>query len=443
MRVTFLMILIVLSFASWSQTEEFTLQNGLKVIVKEDHRSPVVVSMVWYDVGSADEPGGITGVSHALEHLMFKGTSKYPLGMFSKTIAQLGGQENAFTSNDYTAYYEKTAAQHLEKNLELEADRMTGLLLDEQEFGREIKVIQEERRLRTDDNPQALAFERFLSTAHLASPYHHPVIGWMGDLEQMQVSDARDWYKRYYAPNNATLVVVGDVTPSSVHTLAQKYFSHLTPQPKIPRKLQTEPPNLGQKTVEVQTQAQLPVLMLGYTVPSAKAVTGKDDIEPYALEILAYILGAENSGRLSKDLVRNKQIASSADAYYNLHARYQTQFIVYGIPTQNHTIEELKAALLEEIKHIQSEPITDQELRRIKNQIVAQKTFERDSIFAQAMELGLLETVGLGWQTAEQYIPRIQSVTADQLQKAAQHYFKEEYITQARLIPIHSVKRPS
>lgn len=227
MRLVFAIFFTLLSSLALAGVQKFTLDNGLKVIVKEDHRAPVAVVMVWYNVGSADEPGGITGVSHALEHLMFKGTPKYPLGAFSKTIAGIGGQENAFTNNDYTAYFEKISATQLPIAFELEADRMQNLLLDPQEFSREIKVIQEERRMRTDDNPQALTFERYLATAHLAAPYHHPVIGWMTDLEQMSVNDARAWYQSFYTPNNATLVVVGDVNPAKVHELAKLYFSPL------------------------------------------------------------------------------------------------------------------------------------------------------------------------------------------------------------------------
>lgn len=247
MRKILFTLLMVLSCQTFSQVQEFILNNGLKILVKEDHRAPIAVSMIWYNVGSADEPGGITGVSHAIEHMMFKGTEKFPLGVFSKTIAEMGAQANAFTNNDYTAFFEKIDASKLATSFELEADRMNHLLLDANEFAKEIKVIQEERRLRTDDNPQALAFERFLATAHLSAPYHHPVIGWMNDLKQMKVEDVREWYKKYYAPNNATLVVVGDVNPEQVRALAENYFGALPKQPVPERKLKREPPELGKK----------------------------------------------------------------------------------------------------------------------------------------------------------------------------------------------------
>ncbi len=436
MRIVLMTVLALLSCQTFSsEVQQYTLDNGLKVLVKEDHRAPVAVSMIWYNVGSADEKGGSTGLAHALEHLMFKGTKQYPLGVFSKTIAALGGQENAFTNNDYTAYFEKIAAPQLATSFELEADRMQNLILTQQEFDKEIKVIQEERRLRTDDNPQALTFERFLAAAHLASPYHHPVIGWMSDLEQMKVEDTLAWYQRFYAPNNATLVVVGDVEADKVHELAQHYFGKLTQQPQPPRKTPLEPPYLGKKTVQIHAPAQVPMLMMGYTVPSVKTATPENATDPYALEIIAGILDAGDSGRFSKKLVREKQIASNIDTYYNLYSRYATQFVLFGTPNQSHTISDLRTGILAELKRLQTEKIDDKELQRVKTQIIAQKTFERDSIFGQAMELGLLETVGLGWPTADKYVERIYSVTPEQIQKAAQRYFNENSLTDAELIP--------
>lgn len=435
MRIIIVTLLALLSHSIFSQTQEFTLSNGLKLLVKEDHRAPIVVSMVWYQVGSADEPTGITGVSHVLEHLMFKGTKQYPLGVFSKTIAAIGGQENAFTNNDYTAYFEKIAAVHLAKSFELEADRMQGLLLDPNEFAKEIKVIQEERRLRTDDNPQALTFERFLATAHLSEPYHHPVIGWMNDLQHMTANDAKQWYQQFYAPNHATLVVVGDVQANKVYHLAQQYFGVLQPRTSQLTKAPVEPPALGKKSVEIHIPAQVPLLIMGYTVPSVKTSDSHTLLEPYALDVMTTILDSGDSGRFGKTLIHGKQIASSANTYYNLYSRYQTQFVVYATPTKTHTLAELETSLLTEINRLKTTLIDEKELNRIKTQIIAQKTFEKDSIFDQAMELGLLETIGLGWQTADTYIERINQVTPEQIQKTAQRYFQNDNQTIAKLIP--------
>ncbi|MCW8470121.1 insulinase family protein [Fluoribacter gormanii] len=433
MRKILFTLFMLLSCQSFSQVQEFTLNNGLKILVKEDHRAPIAVSMIWYNVGSADEPGGITGVSHAMEHMMFKGTKKFPLGVFSKTIASIGGQANAFTNNDYTAFFEKTDASKLASSFELEADRMHHLLFDSNEFAKEIKVIQEERRLRTDDNPQALAFERFLATAHLNAPYHHPVIGWMSDLKNMKVEDLQEWYKKYYAPNNATLVVVGDVTSEKVRILAEKYFGDLPKYPIPERRLQKEPPSLGQKIVRIQAPAKLPLLMIGYSAPSVS--TTKESYEPYALEIIAGILDAGESARFSKNLIRGKHIATGADTYYNPYTRYQTQFIIYGSPSQNHTLNDLQDGLLSELDDLKNHPVSEIELQRIKNQIIAQKTFEKDSIFGQASELGLLQTIGIGWQKADDYTKAINAITPQQVQQTAQRYFQEKNMTTAILEP--------
>jgi zinc protease len=439
MRFVFLIFFALLSSQAISSVQKFTLPNGLNVIVKEDHRAPVVVSMVWYKVGSADEPGGITGVSHALEHLMFKGTEKYPLGVFSKTVAAAGGQSNAFTNQDYTAYFEKLSASQLPTSFELEADRMQCLLFDKDAFAKEMKVIQEERRMRTDDNPQALAYERYLATAHLAEPYHHPVIGWMGDLKQMTVNDAKTWYQNFYAPNNATLVIVGDVNAEKVHKLAELYFGRLERKPNYIPKVQVEPPLLGKKSIEVHAPAKLPLYLFGYTVPSVKTAKNKDD--PYIMEVISGILSTGDSSRFARKLIRGRHVAGSADSIYNPYTRFQTQFTLLGIPAAGHTIPELKEAMVQEIQLLQKEPVSEAELNRVKTQIIAQKTFEKDSIFGQAMELGILETVGLGWEVAEQYTNKIKAVTAAQVQEAAKKYFTDKAMTQTTLVPV-SAKEP-
>ncbi|KTD34897.1 zinc protease [Legionella moravica] len=433
MRKILIALLMVLSCQTFSQVQEYILNNGLKVLVKEDHRAPIAVSMIWYNVGSADEPGELTGVSHAIEHMMFKGTKKFPQGVFSKTIAAQGGQENAFTNNDFTAYFEKIDASRLATSFELEADRMNNLLLDANEFAKEIKVIQEERRLRTDDNPQALAFERFLATAHLSAPYNHPVIGWMNILQQMSVEDLKKWYQAYYAPNNATLVVVGDVNPEKVHALAEHYFGAIAKKPVIERKPQIEPPALGKKSIIIEAPAKLPLFMMGFTVPSVK--TAQNAWEPYALELIAGILDSGESARFAKNLIRGSRVATGADVYYNLYARYQTQFIMYGAPSQNAQVADLKKGLLAELNSLKTTLVSEKELKRIKNQIIAQKTFEKDSIFGQAMELGMLETVGIGWRNTNNYAEAIDNITPEQIQKTAQRYFQEPNMTEAELKP--------
>lgn len=434
MRSILSIIFCLLSCQVLANVQQFVLDNGLKLIVKEDHRSPIAVTMMWYNVGSADEPGGITGVSHALEHIMFKGTKNYPLGTFSKTIAEVGGQENAFTNYDYTAYFEKIAVSKLPISFELEADRMQNLLLDKAEFAKELQVIQEERRMRTDDNPQALTLERYLAAAHLSDPYHHPVIGWMEDLKQLTIEDVGAWYQSFYAPNNATLVVVGDVDAKKVYDLAKVYFGKISRKPTFIRKKQIEPPAFGNKFIQIKAPAKLPLIMFGYTVPSAKIA--KESWEPYALELAAGILNGGESSRFAKKLIRGNHVASSADVYYNLYSRYQTQFILFGTPSQSQTLNQLKLSMLQEIELLKNQVISDLELKRIKNQIIAQKTFEKDSIFGQAMELGLLETIGLGWQTADTYSDKIKAITPQQIQAVAKRYFNEKTLTEAQLLPL-------
>lgn len=433
MRKILIALFILLSCQTFSQVQEFILNNGLKILVKEDHRAPIAISMIWYNVGSSDEPGGITGISHVIEHMMFKGTVQYPQGVFSKTIADVGGQSNAFTSTDYTAFFEKLAAPQLAIGMKLEADRMNHLLMQAKEFNKEIKVIQEERRMRTDDNPQALAFERFLATAHLSSPYSHPVIGWMSDLKQLELKEVKAWYQTYYGPNNATLVVVGDVQANQVLKLATQYFDNMPKIKLFPRKNQVEPPALGLKQVKILSSTQIPLIMIGYAVPGLN--TAKNSSEAYTLELIAGILDAGDSSRFSKNLIHKQHVASAASAYYNIYTRYATQFIVYGVPSKNESLHSLKNSLLQEIELLKTHRIDDNELQRVKKQIIAQKTYEKDSIMGQAMELGILETIGLGWKKATDYQTAIQSITPEQIQVVAQHYFQERNSTEAILMP--------
>lgn len=289
------------SSSAYANPYEYVLDNGLKLIVKQDHRSPVVVTQIWYKAGSIDEVNGVTGVAHVLEHMMFKGTEKVPNGEFSKKIAAAGGRENAFTSYDYTAYYQQLHKNHLPMAMELEADRMRNLILTREEFEKEIKVVMEERRLRTDDQARSLLYEKMMAVAFQSHPYKNPIIGWMNDLENMSVEDTQEWYDRWYAPNNATLVVVGDVDADEVFQLAKKYYGAIQSHSLFAidaRKPQVEPPQLGTKRITVKAPAELPYLIMGFHAPAIKNVN--EDWEPYALEILEGVLDGHASARLSK-----------------------------------------------------------------------------------------------------------------------------------------------
>ena len=422
-------------FCSNAETKVFEhkLANGLKVLVKEDHRSPVAVSQVWYKVGSSYEPGGITGISHMLEHMMFKGTDKHPAGEFSRIIAENGGDENAFTGQDYTAYFQTMEASRLAVSFELEADRMRNLHLLPEELKKELQVVTEERRMRTDDNPQAKMQEHFITLAYSNSPYKHPVIGWPADIANYTVEDLQAWYQRWYAPNNATLVVVGDVQPKAVFELAEKYFGTLKPSDLKPLKPQTEIEQLGVRKMTVKVPAKLPSIVMGYKVPVLK--TAANEWEAYALEVLAGVLDGGSSARLSSGLVRGKQIAVSADAGYGMTSRMSDLFELEATPAEGKTVSDLEAALKEEIKKLQENLISSEELQRIKAQVLASNIYEKDSNFYQAMQLGTLETVGLGWQKADEYVPKINLITAVQVRDVARKYLVEDHLSIAYLEP--------
>jgi len=412
---------------------EYSLDNGLKLIVKEDHRAPVMVSQVWYKVGSSYEHDGITGLSHVLEHMMFKGTEAHPAGEFSKIISENGGRENAFTSQDYTAYFQTMEASRLPVSFELESDRMRNLALPPKEFKKEVQVVMEERRMRTDDNPQSLTYEQFNATAFASSPYRIPTIGWMGDLKTMAVGDLRNWYEKWYAPNNAVVVVVGDVDPDAVYRLAKKYFGPLKPSDIVKPKPRLEVPQFGPKRIVVERPAKLPYLIMGYKAPVA--LTAAQNWEPYALEVLASILDGGDSARLASQVVRGSQVAASASASYDAFDRLETLFLFSGTPANGHSVADLQKALLAQIRQLQDKPVSAEELERVKAQIRADKVFEQDSIFYQAMQIGMLETVGLSWKDADQYLPRIEAVTAEQVQEVARKYLVEDQLTVAQLSP--------
>ncbi len=411
----------------------YWLDNGMKILVKPDHRSPVVVSQVWYKVGGSYEYPGITGVSHALEHMMFKGTKNLKPGEFSQIIAANGGSENAFTGKDYTAYFQRISSDRLELCLKHEADRMRNLQLDEAEFRKEIEVIKEERRTRTDDSPTSLTYERFNAAAFINSSYQQPIIGWMEDLDSMQLDDLRNWYQTWYAPNNATLVVAGDVQPQQVYQWAKKYFGEFEPSHIEPPKPRREVPQLGERRITVKAPAEIPYLLMGYKVPVLKNV--EQEWEVYALQVLAGILDGGNSSRLSKHLIRESEIATSAGAGYDAYARQQTLFLFDGTPRPGHSIEELEQAIRKQIKQIQNVAPSADELARVKAQVMAASVYEKDSVFYQAMQLGTLETVGLGWQRKNEYLDNIRKVTSEQVQQVAKKYLQSERLTVAILEP--------
>ena len=365
--------------------------------------------------------------------MMFKGTENLAPNEFSRIIAANGGRENAFTGRDYTAYFQTMEADRLEVSFRLEAERMRKLIIDETELIKEREVVAEERRMRTEDNPIAMTREAFNATAFVNSPYHHPIVGWMSDINNYEAEDLREWYQKWYAPNNATIVVAGDVEAEAVYKLAEKYFGKLTREVTAVVKPQIEVPQLGMRKVIVQTPAKLPYLMMGWKVPVVK--TADVAWEPYALEMLAGILDGGASARFSRELVRGEEIATSIGAGYGLFSRLDDLFIVAGTPTKAHTVSELEQAVMQQIEELKSELVSEQELKRIQVQVVANKTYERDSVFYQAMQIGMLETIGLDWRLSEEYVKNIDAVTAQQVQAVARKYFIDKTLTVAELLP--------
>lgn len=409
------------------------LANGLRVIVKPDRRAPVVVSMVWYRIGSVDEKNGVTGIAHVLEHMMFKGTKTVGAGEFSRLIAAAGGRENAFTSRDYTAYFQTLHKSALPLSLRLEADRMANLVLSPEEFAKEIKVVMEERRWRTDDRPQSVVYERLMANALIAHPYRNPIIGWMSDLEHLSVADTRAFYDTWYAPNNATVVVVGDVVPDEVFALAEQYFGPIPRKVLPPRKPQDEPPQFGLKRLTVKAPAEQPLVMMAYRVPRLEKPAS--DWEPYALEMLESILSGNEAARLPQRLVKTDLLATFAGANYDGVGRGPAFFFLNGSPVAGHSAEQLEQGLRREVRRVVEEGVTGEELDRVKAQVIAAQVYQRDSMFFQAQQIGAMETIGFSYRDLDLYIEKLKQVTAEQVREVATKYLIDDRLTVAYLDP--------
>ena len=414
-------------------TFETTLANGMRVVVREDHRAPTAVQMVWYRVGSIDEHDGVTGVAHVTEHMMFKGTPRVGPGEFNRRVASVGGRDNAFTSTDYTAYFQQVPASQLKAVMVLEADRMRHLTLEPTGYSKEIQVIMEERRMRTDDQSSARVHEAMNAVAWQAHPYRRPVIGWMSDLEQMTVADVRDWYRRWYVPNNATLVVVGDVNHQQVFGWAKQTYGAIPARALPARKQYEEPVQTGQRQLEVKAPADLPLLVMGWKAPRLN--DPRKDMDPYALEMLAQILDGHDAARLPTALVREQQVAVSIDTSYDSTNRGPAMFMVQASPRPGHTVEQLEQSIRGALAEVANKGVTDQELARARSQLRASEVYKKDSVMGQAMEIGMLETLGYGWQSSPLMLEKLNQVTAADVQRVAQSYFKDDQLTIARLVP--------
>lgn len=416
-------------------THEFVLDNGLKVVVREDHRAPVVVSQIWYRVGSSYEAPGSTGLSHAMEHMMFKGSRKLGPGEASRVLRDLGAEENAFTSDDYTAYYQTLARDRLPVALEIEADRMAHLSLPEPEFAKEIEVIKEERRWRVDDQPLSLAYERFRALAYPASGYHTPTLGWMADLERMKVAQLRAWYQAWYAPNNATLVVVGDVTEADVKPLVERYFQDIPRRPLAPAKRPLELAEPGERRTTLRVRTELPALLMGFNTPGL--ATAKEPRQVWALYMISNILDGGDSARLDSELVRGQASAINAAASFDPFTRGDSLFVLSGVPNQakgqrNQTLE---ATFWEQLERLKNHPVSPEEMARVRAQLISSLVYGRDAIDQQATSIGALASVGLDWRLADGQLQRLQEVTAKDIQSAARQFFIRSRLTVAYVLP--------
>jgi zinc protease len=419
----------VLALDISTSVHESVLSNGLKVLLVESPKAPVVTVQVWYKVGSRNEVMGRAGLSHMLEHMMFKGTERYPKGTFSRTIRKNGGNDNAFTSQDFTAYFENLAADRVELALTLEADRMQGLLLNDKEFQLEREVVKEERRLRTEDDPQSFLVETLFAQAFMMHPYHWPIIGWFSDLNAMSLEDLKNHYDTFYSPNNATLIVVGDIKAEALLPTIKRFFEPIPKGPTPSPQRIVEPEQRGERRVIVKRDAQLPFVMAGYRTPN---YTSEDS---YPLTILEAVLSHGKSARLYQSLIYDQKIALAVGAEYNILQAEPELFYCFAVVKPGAKIEEVERAIYKEFERIQETPPTEEELQRAKNQVEADYVFGQDSMFRQAMLLGQAETVGVGWHHIDKFLEQIRNVTAQDVQRVAKHYLVTESRTVGILIP--------
>ena len=434
-RIVLLLLLSFILFVPISEAGlkenvfETVLPNGLKVILLENHKAPLVTFQVWYRVGSRNEAWGKTGLSHMLEHMMFKGTEKIGPEEFSRIIQENGGNDNAFTSHDYTAYFENLSADRVQVAIDLEADRMQNLVLREEDFRTERMVVMEERRLRTEDNPQAVLIEQTMATAFEIHPYHWPIIGWMEDIARFTLEDLKTHYRTYYKPFNALLVVAGDFKKEELFPRIEKAFGSYPKGMAPNQEKDKDPTQIGERRILVKKEAQLPSLVMGYHVPNLR------EEDSYVLEVIATLLSGGKSSRLYQSLVREKRLVLSADADHSLISRDPNLFTLSADLLPGKEVAEVEKAFDQEIERLQRERVGDQELEKAKNQIEASFIFGQDSIFNQAMLLAHHE-IAISWKAIDDYIPSIRKVTPEDIQRVAKKYLIQDNRTVGILIPL-------
>ncbi|CAM1635476.1 M16 family metallopeptidase [Bartonella apihabitans] len=416
-------------------TQSFTLKNGLQVVVIENHRAPVVTQMIWYHVGSADEPKGHTGIAHFLEHLMFKGTANHKDGEFSKFIAKIGGEENAFTYYDYTGYYQSVASDYLQTIMEFEADRMENLVLTDEVIAPERNVIIEERRMRTDNNPDAMLAEETRATLFMNSPYHNPVIGWKQEMEKLTRDDAIAFYNKYYTPNNATLIISGDVTAEKVRELATEIYGKLPVRSQIgPRIRPQEPEKQTLRTVTMHDpRVTEPSFQKMWVVPSYH--NAKDKKEAQALDLLGEILGGAPRGRLYQSLVVKTGSAASVGANYSGNAVDDGVFYLYGMPRGGASLEDVQEQIAHELTEIRKNGVTKSELDQARNRFIKNMIFSLDSPSGLAQIYGSSLSVGMTIEDVTEWPDRLKEVTTDDIKAVANRYLDPDKSVTSYLLP--------
>jgi len=410
---------------------EATFDNGLRVLLLEDRRSPIISFQVWYRVGSRNESPGATGISHLLEHMMFKGTGTFGPGVYARLIEQNGGQDNAFTSHDYTGYYVNIAVDKVDLVIPLEADRMRNLLLNPREIDAERQVVLEERRMRTEDDPQGFLGEELAAIAFKAHPYRWPIIGWMEDIQRITPEELRAHYATYYVPNNALVVAVGDFKAAELLEKITRAFGPIPRGADPPPVRAVEPPQNGERRVTVRKEARLPLVYIGYPVPNFRSP------DAYALDLLSTILSEGRSSRLYRRLVYEQQIALNAWGDYSYFSADPNLFWFSATPLPGHPVEAVEKALLDEIERLKTELVSETELERAKNQIEAAFVFQQDSIHRRASLLARFELIG-GWRLLQRFVPGIRAVTTRDLQRVARQYFPDHRRNVGILVPVQA-----
>ncbi len=437
-----LLVCLATNAQNASEVARFTLSNGLTLIVKPDRRAPTAVHMLWVRVGAMDEVDGTSGVAHALEHMMFKGTANLAPGEFSRRVAALGGRENAFTSRDYTGFYQQIPSARLEDVMKLEAERFAGNQWADAEFTKEIEVVKEERRMRTEDSPRALLYEAMSATVFVASPYRRPIVGWMNDLDAMTASDVREFYRRWYVPANAAVVVAGDVDVAQVRQWAEKYYGAIAARELPARKPRLEPIQVGVRRIDVKAPADQAYVALAFKVPGlgapglASSATGVADDDALALTVLAAVLDGYSGARLDRALTQGEtRVADSAGASNGLWGRGPQLFTLDGVPVKGKSAEQVEAALREQVARVARDGVSEAELNRVKTQWVASEVYKLDSVFNQARTLGSNWALGLPLDAGELLVQRLRRVSAEQVKAVAGKYFGDDQLTVAILRP--------